>query len=171
MLVITLHIRQERPFTGADRNILSGQQPRGQAAELPLCTDIRRRANNGVKSDLLRRFQKCGNIKIALETVFTRLRLVEIPRHIRFHGIAAHRPQLFQPVTPIRTRHAEIVDRAGDDPERFAVQIKLIFDRKGVHRSSFQVSAYRSRSSALLRADDLREAKSLIAYSSESAML
>ena len=76
-------------IAAAHAHIFIRQQPCGQAAKIPLRTDIRAGPHNCIKAQLLRNAQKTDNVQHPRKIEDAFFRLVQIPANISFHCIKA----------------------------------------------------------------------------------
>lgn len=140
--VVRGHVRQQRGqqdvevavegvgeagVAGAQPDVGVRGQPGGQAAAVPLGADVRAGAQQDVQALGAGEPQIAGQVEQAVEDErAVRVGLVEVPGDVRLHGVEAHQPGLAQPVGPQVGVDAEVVHRAGDDPERLTVQEETV---------------------------------------------
>jgi hypothetical protein len=68
---------------------------------------------------------------------------VGVPGDVGLDGVEAHLPALADPVGPLVDVDAEVVQGAGDDPERLAVEQKFpLTDVEGGHGHSFREAMF-----------------------------
>ncbi len=106
----------------AQRRVLVLEEPGRQPAEVPFRADVRSRPHDHLESDLVRGPYEGGDITPSGEVGLVLGRLVEVPGDVGLHRVQAHRPHPQQPVAPVLGVRPEVVEGAGEDPERLAVQ-------------------------------------------------
>ena len=92
------------------------------SSEFELRADVGRWADYSLEPHLRRQADEGFHVEVVLEVVNARTRLVEVPGDIGLNRVAAECDQFFQTISPVRARHAEIMDRARDQLEFGAVQ-------------------------------------------------
>ena len=90
----------------------------------------------------MRLADKLGDVALAAEVILARLCFVEVPEHIRHHGVDSDGMGDAQAVAPVGAGCADVVHIAGDDLEGFAVQLKVsvnghkaVLRRRGLRQS------------------------------------
>ena len=127
-LVVVVHdVPEVRLVVAAQADAVFLEQPRREAAELPLRADVRRRTQNHVQADLLRQAHEALHVRHAVKAELTLLRLVEVPGDVGFHRVAAHGLELHEAVAPVLRHHAEIVNRTGNHLKGLSIQIEIVF--------------------------------------------
>lgn len=121
-LVVVGRDGPEEARVAAARAAVAVHEPRGQASPLPLGADERRRANDGVEPLAGRRVEEGLDVAQAVEAEGALMGLVEVPRHVGLDGVEAQGLEVMQRVRPICRVHTEVVDGAGADLERLAVE-------------------------------------------------
>ena len=111
----------------ADLDGVVGLNPPRKTAEFPFGTDIRTGADNCHKTCFFGFVQKGFNVKLAGKIEFARLWLVQIPRAIGFHTVAAESGELCKDIRPGVGHIAKVVNSTGNKLYRFAVLIKIVF--------------------------------------------
>lgn len=92
-----------------------GQQPCGEAAELPLGADVGAGSHDHVQVEPGGGAQEAGDICLSGEVGLPGSRLVQIPGDVGLDGVDAHGTQPQQPVLPQFGVDTEVVDGGGDD--------------------------------------------------------
>ena len=119
--------RTQKPLIGAAQNDFRiGQQPRRQAAKVPLSADIRTGAEDDVETLFLRHSDKCGYVEITAEIVDSGLGFVNIPEDVRRNRIQTHRLRLLKAISPVFVWNASVVDFTGDNLKWFFIEYELV---------------------------------------------
>jgi hypothetical protein len=151
VLVVLLDRREVRRLAAADPGARLLEQPRGQAAVVPLGADVRSRAHDRVHAVLGDGVEEPAEVEPAARVELAAARAVRVPGHVGLDRVQAHLLGLRDPVGPQVRVDAEVVQRAGEDPHRLVVQQEVVFaDREpaggGAHAGVPRVlSAARTR--------------------------
>ena len=114
----------EARVAAAQPEVVIGQQVGGHTAELPFGADERAGAHDGVQTDVGGEVEEAADVEHARKIEFAGRFFMQIPGGVGLHGIEAAVLELFQPVAPLVGVGAEIVDGAGENRHRLAVQRK-----------------------------------------------
>ena len=119
--------RGQEFFVGAAQdNVGIGEEPCGQAAEIPLSAGIRTGAQDHVETFLLRDADERRNIERSGEVIDSRLGLVQVPENIGRNGVQSHGARLLEAIAPVFARDALVVHFAGDDLQGLAVEHEVV---------------------------------------------
>ena len=101
-------------------------QPPRRAAALPLRATVGAGPQNHPKTLRLRHAAERRDVGAPVPREHALLALVEVPEHVAPDGVAPHRAQHLQTVTPIGARNARVVDLAAPHDKRLAVEKEIL---------------------------------------------
>ena len=111
------------------------EEPCGEAAELPLGAGVGAGAEEDVEAFFLGGADEGCEVVVAVEVVVARGGLVDVPEDVGGDGVEAHGACHFQACVPVLAGDAGVVELAGEDLERLAVEEELVApDDEGVLR-------------------------------------
>ncbi len=113
------------------------EQPRRQAAVGPLRADVRSGPHDRVHALRGHGVEERREVEVAREVELVLPGRVRVPGDVRLDGVQTHLTGLADPVRPEIWMDAEVVDRAGQDPERLAVQQEVVLADRECHAGSF----------------------------------
>jgi hypothetical protein len=103
-----------------------GEEPGGEAAELPFGAGVGAGAEDDVETFFLRGLDEGGEVVVAGEVVVTGCGLVDVPEDVGGDGVEAHGAGHFEARVPVLAGDAGVVKFAGEDFEGFAVEGEVI---------------------------------------------
>jgi len=106
----------------AEFNSRLDREPGRQPAVVPLRTDVRAGADDGVHPRLVHLVEKRLQVEYPGKVELTRLRLVQIVAEIGLDRVEPHHLRLGDAVRPLRGMNPKIVDGSGKNPGRNPVQ-------------------------------------------------
>jgi len=109
----------------AHPDVGDAEQPRRQAAEVPLGAGVRPGPEQHAQPGRAGLPDERGDVVAPRKIPLARLRLQRVPEDIGAHGVEAHRPGFEQPVAPVLPGDALEVQLARPDLERLPVQHEL----------------------------------------------
>lgn len=110
----------------------------GQAAAVPLGADEGAGAEEDVQALCGGQAEEAGQVQEAVEDQGAGFGLVEVPGDVRLDRVEAHEAGLVESVGPLVGVDAEVVQGAGEDAERFAVEEEAVCGRgEGGHAGPF----------------------------------
>ena len=107
-----------------------GQQPPGQAAEVPLRAAVGARPVDDVQPHGAGQLHEADGVEHAVEPELAPVGFVGVPEAVRLDGVAAQVEQLGQAVPPVRPRDAGVVQRPAQQPEWPAAQLEPVPDHR-----------------------------------------
>ncbi|CDD39414.1 unknown [Collinsella sp. CAG:398] len=121
-IVVARNVCQEGGVVRTDAHGALGQQPRGQAAPLPLGADEGAGAHDGPQAELGSLVKEAREVLDAGEVEYTGLGLVHVPRHVGLNRVETHGLQVIEGMVPIGGMDTRVVDRTREDRERFPIK-------------------------------------------------
>ncbi len=122
LLQVGLDGCEEAGLVAADPDGAVGEEPVRQTAVRPLGADVGTGADDGVHALGGDEVEEAAEVEPAGEVEDAGRRSVRVPGDVGLDGVEPHQLRLADPVGPQVGVDAEVVDRAGQDPVRLAVE-------------------------------------------------
>ena len=131
VVVVGGHLGEVLGVLGADAHVALGEEPRRQAAELPLGAHERTHAHDGPEAELGRLVHEARDVELAGEVELSLVGLVHVPSGVGLDRVEARGLEVGERAVPVGRMNAEVVDGTAEHLEGLAVEqeVLLIFER------------------------------------------
>ena len=132
VVVVGGHLGEVLGVLGADAHVALGEEPRGQAAELPLGAHERAHAHDGPEAELGRLVHEARDVELAGEVELSLVGLVHVPSGVGLDRVEARGLEVGERAVPVGRVNAEVVDGTAEHLEGLAVEQEVLVEFEAV---------------------------------------